>query len=137
MQTLVTCGAIIMNESGNVLIVRRTETDPHRPLQWDLPGGHVEPGELFEAGLVREVREETAIDLEQAQPQLMYASTYPFDEVSVTWLFFTVKVQGAEVTLSAEHDQYKWVSPAEAIAAVEYERKRDALVYARDHNLLS
>lgn len=137
MRSLVTCGGIILDASGKVLIVRRSETDPTRPLQWDLPGGHVEPGETFEAGLLREVYEETSLDISAVKPQLVYATSYAFEELSVTWLFFVTRVQTAEVTLSPEHDVYKWVSVPEAIEAIVYDRKRQALIYAQDNGLLN
>jgi mutator protein MutT len=138
MKTLITCGAILLNEVGQVLIVRRSDTDEKRPLQWDLPGGHVEPGESLEQALEREVREETALDLSGIARRLVYAvsDTFEEDELSVTWLFFVAHITSGEVTLSEEHDQYKWVSIDEAISAVEYERKSRALAYARDNNLL-
>ena len=53
-------GAVIVQD-GRVLLVRRK----HEPLagQWSLPGGAVEVGETLEACLVREMREETGLDV--------------------------------------------------------------------------
>ena len=53
-------GAVIV-DGERVLLVKRA----HEPLkgQWSLPGGAVEVGESLEAGLVREVREETCLDV--------------------------------------------------------------------------
>jgi len=53
-------GAVIVRE-GKVLLVRRK----HEPLagQWSLPGGAVEVGETLEACLVREMLEETGLEV--------------------------------------------------------------------------
>ena len=54
-------GAVIVQEGGVVLIKRRFE-----PLagQWSLPGGTLELGETLEAGVAREIREETGLEVE-------------------------------------------------------------------------
>jgi 8-oxo-dGTP diphosphatase len=53
-------GAVIL-EKGRVLLVRRARD----PLQgrWVVPGGRVEWGETLEEAIVREVREETGLDV--------------------------------------------------------------------------
>ncbi|MGH2404958.1 MAG: NUDIX hydrolase [bacterium] len=52
--------AAIFNEAGEVLLVRLSYE--HR--QWTMRGGHVEPREAPDAAVVREVREETGLDVE-------------------------------------------------------------------------
>ncbi|SBW19347.1 NUDIX hydrolase [Candidatus Protofrankia californiensis] len=54
-------GAIIMDATGALLLVQRAR-DPGRGL-WSLPGGRVEAGESDTAALVREVREETGLEV--------------------------------------------------------------------------
>ncbi len=58
---VVAAGAVVFDGLGRVLLVRRG----HAPSlgEWTLlPGGRVEPGESPEAAVVRELREETALD---------------------------------------------------------------------------
>ena len=57
---IVGVGAVIVQD-GRVLLVKRR----HEPLagRWSLPGGTLELGETLEAGLVREMREETSLDV--------------------------------------------------------------------------
>ena len=60
-QPIVGVGAVIMHDEKVVLIKRRFE-----PLagQWSLPGGRLELGETLEAGLAREMLEETGLEVE-------------------------------------------------------------------------
>lgn len=57
---IVGVGAVIV-DGDRVLLVKRA----HEPSkgEWSLPGGAVEVGESLEAALVREVREETCLDV--------------------------------------------------------------------------
>ena len=34
--------AVLVRADGKILALRRSKTDPARPLTWDLPGGDVE-----------------------------------------------------------------------------------------------
>ena len=58
---IVAVGAVIL-DGDRVLLVKRGQ----EPLkgEWSLPGGAVEIGETLQAALVREVREETCLDIE-------------------------------------------------------------------------
>ncbi|HET9467986.1 MAG TPA: NUDIX domain-containing protein, partial [Vicinamibacterales bacterium] len=60
-QPIVGVGAVIMHEGKVVIVKRRFE-----PLagQWSLPGGRLELGETLEAGLAREMLEETGLEIE-------------------------------------------------------------------------
>lgn len=58
-------GAVIFDDGGRLLLIRR-DRPPGKGL-WSLPGGRVEEGETLAEALVREVREETGLDVEPAQ----------------------------------------------------------------------
>ncbi|PZC40940.1 MAG: NADH pyrophosphatase NudC, Nudix superfamily [Chloroflexi bacterium] len=58
----VAVGAVVLNNNKEILLVKRN-TEPFIG-QWSFPAGFVNPGELIENALMREVLEETAIKIE-------------------------------------------------------------------------
>jgi 8-oxo-dGTP diphosphatase len=61
LRTVLCVGAVVHDAAGRLLLVRRGH-DPHAGL-WSLPGGRIETGESPEQAVVREVREETGLDV--------------------------------------------------------------------------
>jgi len=60
--TTVRCvGGIAYDDQGRLLLIRRAN-DPGSG-QWSLPGGRVEPGESDETAVIREMWEETGLDV--------------------------------------------------------------------------
>jgi ADP-ribose pyrophosphatase YjhB (NUDIX family) len=66
-------GVIIVNKEGKVLLGRR-HPDPDKADsafrsagEWSLPGGKLDWGESFEAGAIREVKEDTGLDIQNPQ----------------------------------------------------------------------
>ncbi|BCB74442.1 hypothetical protein GCM10022251_73680 [Phytohabitans flavus] len=53
----------LLRDGNRVLLCHRSPRRRWFPDVWDLPGGHVEPGELPGAALARELREELGIDI--------------------------------------------------------------------------
>ena len=53
----------LLRDGNRILLGHRSPRRRWYPDVWDLPGGHVEPGELPGAALARELREELGIDI--------------------------------------------------------------------------
>ena len=66
----------IIERDGKVLVCQRTEAQRHA-LQWEFPGGKVEPGEAQEAALVRELDEELGIRVTRVEEITRYHYQYP------------------------------------------------------------
>lgn len=58
--------AIIVNENGQILLQSRADND-----RWGLPGGCQELGERFEDTVIREVKEETNLDITEDNLELI------------------------------------------------------------------
>lgn len=78
-----------------------------------LPGGHVEPGESFVAAVVREMKEETGLDIRS--PRLVGVKQFPTDDAEryVVLLFRADEFSGEVV--SSDEGEMRWV-PLDAIA---------------------
>ena len=76
----------ILEEEGRLLIIRQNMPDGR---QWYLPGGQLEPGETIETGIVREMREETG--LEVALEELLAVSDTSFRNPSALHILLRVK----------------------------------------------
>jgi 8-oxo-dGTP diphosphatase len=62
---LLVAACALIDSDGRVLLARRPEGKPLAGL-WEFPGGKVQPGETPEAALIRELREELAIDVAES-----------------------------------------------------------------------
>jgi 8-oxo-dGTP diphosphatase len=80
--------AAVFERDSRVLICQRTAAQAH-PLEWEFPGGKVEPGETPEAALTRELQEELGITHAQGQEITRYQFTYPGKQ-PIELIFFRV-----------------------------------------------
>ncbi|MDB5177919.1 MAG: hypothetical protein JWO61_302 [Candidatus Saccharibacteria bacterium] len=128
--------AVIINSQGKVLLLRRSGTHPRLAFDADLPGGDIEKGETFETGLVREIKEETGLDVDESALHLLHAVTWDnIPGVSINRLLYAVRLEKAapEVAISWEHSEYNWVKITE-LAGLE-KPYQEGVDYANKHNL--
>jgi 8-oxo-dGTP diphosphatase len=59
----------VIARRGKLLVLKRAPSMPYKPGAWDLPGGHLAIGELFEECLAREIKEETGLVI--GRPRLL------------------------------------------------------------------
>lgn len=78
-----------------------------RGMLWEFVGGKVEPGESKEQALVRECREELAVEVAVGDIFLEVTHTYPDITVHLT-LFHASIVQG--VTQKLEHNDIRYIT---------------------------
>lgn len=114
--------AIIYNEEGKILTMRRSEKSP-RPLTWDLPGGNLEFGEELESSLLREIEEEMGVEVEKLLLLNVFENLDSDNLFRVT-IGYKAKAKTTNVTLSHEHVDFKWVTPEEFTQLDIYEPHR-------------
>ncbi|MEM3825321.1 MAG: NUDIX hydrolase [Candidatus Bathyarchaeia archaeon] len=114
-QPVVGVGAIIVCD-GKILLEKR-KGEPGRG-KWSVPGGLVELGEKAESAVVREVKEETGLDV--AEPQLIDVvdNIVQDENGEIKWHFviidYFVKVKGGEMRASDDAEELRWVPLDEA-----------------------
>jgi 8-oxo-dGTP diphosphatase len=112
-RTLVVAGLIVGGDrrgDRRILLTQR-RADQALPLQWELPGGKVEPGEAPVAALERELREEigAAVTVGRIWDVLFHA--YPaFDLVM---LVYACRLVPGEVPRAIEVADLAWVAVSE------------------------
>lgn len=106
----VTAGLI--RKDGRMLIARRAPGD-RLAGKWELPGGKIEPGEMAEDCLARELHEEFEIVVRVGRP--LGSNVHAYDDKTVELLFFDVEYVSGELTLHA-HDSAAWVAVGELSA---------------------
>lgn len=110
---LVGVGAIVVDR-GRVLLVRRG-TEPLRG-QWSLPGGLVEVGEALAAALVREVNEETGLEVKVVELIELLDRIHREDgRVRFHYVIadYLCKVVGGSLRAASDADEVRWVERAE------------------------
>jgi 8-oxo-dGTP diphosphatase len=94
--------AIIFNSEAHILLLKRTYGNKG----WSLPGGSVEPGETIHQALFRECREELGIEVQNA----VLTGFYYHSVINTQAAIFRCSIPiDAEITLSSEHSEYKWM----------------------------
>ena len=105
--------AVIVNENNQVLIVQEATTyeDGTQFGKYGLPGGRLNLGESYENGLIREVREETGLEVMIGQPLYVgeWCPNIRGTKHQIIAIFTICKAKSTEVILSEEHDAYKWI----------------------------
>lgn len=108
----VAVSALVRDEHGRILMIHRTDND-----KYSIPGGGQEVGETVAGAVIREVREETGIDVEVTGIVGVFsnpAHVISYDDGEVRQEFsicFYAKPVGGQLRTSAESKEVKWVSP--------------------------
>lgn len=104
--------AALFRHEGKLFLCQRPEGKA-RALQWELPGGKVEPGESLQQTLERECREELGISIRAGEEAADLIHTYPDVTVHLHVLHCAL---GTEEPKLLEHRRRCWVRPEEALA---------------------
>jgi type II secretory ATPase GspE/PulE/Tfp pilus assembly ATPase PilB-like protein/8-oxo-dGTP pyrophosphatase MutT (NUDIX family) len=98
------------------------------PGAWEAVHGRLEPGERPEDGVIREIREETGLDVERlyvitVQPYYLKATA----TIQLAVAFAAFVAEPADVALGAEHQRFEWLEVETALGRFAWPRERVAL----------
>jgi 8-oxo-dGTP pyrophosphatase MutT (NUDIX family) len=131
---VVAASAVVTDERGRILLQRRRDNG-----LWALPGGGMDLGDSLPGTAVREVREETGLDVEvtglvgtYTDPRHIIA--YADGEVRRQFnVCFTARITGGELAISDESTELRFVAPGEVDGLPMHHTQRLRLRHFLEH----
>lgn len=113
----VSVAGLVSNDNGDILLIN----SPRRG--WEYPGGMVEPGETFQDALIREIKEETGVDVEITG----FIGLCKNVEKDVVNIDFSCRYLKGELATSNESSEVMWVKKEDAMEMVTFPLTRKRL----------
>jgi 8-oxo-dGTP diphosphatase len=93
----------LIQDGNRILLQNRIKKDWQG---YTLPGGHVEPGESFVDAVIREMKEETGLDI--LKPRLVGIKQFPIEDGRYIVLLFKTESFSGQV-VSSDEGEMEWV----------------------------
>lgn len=102
---------LILNEDKKFVIIKRAPHDSF-PNLWELPGGAVDLGENPKKAIVREVFEETQLNIKVLYPiSLLNGQSVKDPTIQVIRIvYFCRQITKGPPVLSPDHSEYRWIT---------------------------
>jgi ADP-ribose pyrophosphatase YjhB (NUDIX family) len=126
------CAGALIVRDRRVLLVRRA-IEPFKDY-WDIPGGFLEPGEHPLDGMLREVREETGLDVRVIKLFGVYMDHYDNNGREIFTLnhYYVVEPTGGTPRAADDASELHWFSPNELPNRIAFEHARRVLCDLRE-----
>jgi 8-oxo-dGTP diphosphatase len=121
--------AVIWNPTGQILIDKRKAGGTMGGL-WEFPGGKIEPGETVAECIVREIREELAIEITVGEHLITIEHTYPAFQITLI-VHHCQHISG--IPQSIESDEIRWVNVND-LASYQFPAANLAIIQAIESN---
>lgn len=115
------CGCIVI-DNGKVLLIQ------HLKGHWDMPKGHMEAGEKEQETALREVKEETGVDVEIISDK-RYTLEYTVENGNLKEVIYFIakKIGGEEKAQETEVSAIRWLAFDEAVEMLTYDNSKELL----------
>lgn len=123
---VVAVAAVIVREDGRVLAMRRSAEKDAGAGLWETVSGRVEPDEPLEDAMLREITEETGVEV-RLRPRPVDAYVARRADRPMCVVVYRADYVAGEVVRSREHDAHAWWTPAELRAETTLARLADAV----------
>jgi 8-oxo-dGTP diphosphatase len=115
-----TAAKAVIYSKGKYLLLFRGRGENISPSSWDIPGGGMEKGETAAETLIREVKEETGIDISSSKIFPIKEWNMDKDGIKIGGTDFLCSLDDCqEAVLSAEHIRAQWFSKEEIMNSEE------------------
>lgn len=98
---------------GKILLLRESDKyeDGTNFGKYDVPGGRVNLGQRFDESLLREIKEETGLDVKIGKPFHVdeWKPVVKSEQWQITGIYFECFSESNEVNLSEDHDKCIWI----------------------------
>lgn len=119
------CVGALVTDGDKVLLVRRAR-EPFKGY-WDIPGGFLEAGEHPQEGLVREVREETGLEVRPTEILGIFMDKYGSTGEDTLNIHYVAQVVGGEPRAGSDATELKWFDKKNLPGKVAFRNGREAL----------
>ena len=100
---------VLINEVNEILLSKRPK-NKHLEGYWEFPGGKIETNEAPEQALIREIKEELNIDINNKCIAPLSFSEFDYKEFQLLLLLYVCRRWEGE-PMSMENNELKWVKP--------------------------
>ena len=99
----------LINEFDEILLSKR-QKNKHLEGYWEFPGGKIETNEIPEQAIIREIKEELNIDINNKCIAPLSFSEFDYKEFQLLLLLYVCRRWEGN-PMSMENNEFKWVKP--------------------------
>ena len=100
---------------GKILLLRESSKykDGTNTAKYNTVGGRVEPGQRFDESLLREIKEETALEVTIGKPFYVgeWRPVVRGEQWQIVGTYFECFANTDKITISSDHDDFIWIDP--------------------------
>lgn len=123
------CGCVVIEED-KVLLIK------HVKGHWDIPKGHMEEGETEQETAIRELKEETNLEVEIIAKDTYELAYSPEEGIWKQVVYFLAKKTGGEIQPQiTEVQEVRWFPMEEAIQVLTFDNAKQILQKIIEKNL--
>ena len=106
---------ISLNEK--ILLLRESDKykDGSNAGRYDVVGGRIKPGQNFKESLLREIKEETGLNVKIGKPFFVneWRPIVNNEQWHIVGIYFECRSNSNSIKLSEDHDHFLWIDPNE------------------------
>ena len=104
-----------VSHGGKILILRESSKydEGTNAGRYDIVGGRLKPGERFDESLLREIKEETGLEVKIGRPFFVneWRPVVKEEPWQIVGMFFECFADSPAAILGTDHDAYEWIDP--------------------------